>query len=169
MRGCLVLFLTLYVLRALVAEANTALSGLHVSLFAGGLYVAYAALQMPFAPGFTASVLGGFLCDAMSPVSTGTHAALFAAAHSVVYNMRERLQRDETVVRVAVALVVNGFLFAAFSAMRARFSHGGVGAWPRMLADLTWSEAAIALAAPWFFALQLRSLELARAAPGREA
>jgi hypothetical protein len=32
-----------------------------------------------------------------------------------------------------------------------------------MLSDLGWSEAAVALVAPWFFALQLRTLELARA------
>ena len=48
MRGAVALFLTLYLLRALVAEANNALSGLHVWLFAGGLFVTYAALAMPF-------------------------------------------------------------------------------------------------------------------------
>ena len=80
MRGAAVLFLTLYVLRALVAELNTALSGVHLWLFAGGLFVAYSALAMPFHEGFAGSVLGGLLCDAMTPVAFGTHATLFAVA-----------------------------------------------------------------------------------------
>ena len=69
MRGCAALFLTLYLLRALVAEANSALSGLHVWLFAGGLFVVYSALMMPFGQGFAASVLGGLLCDSVTPVA----------------------------------------------------------------------------------------------------
>jgi rod shape-determining protein MreD len=169
MRGCAALFLTLYLLRALVAEANSALSGLHVWLFAGGLFVVYSALMMPFGQGFTASVLGGLLCDSVTPVAFGTHAALFAAAHAVVYNVRERLQRDETAVRVTVALLVNLALFLALSVMRIRLSHLGAWAWPRMLSDLAWSEGALALAAPWFFALQLRTLQLARAKSWRAA
>jgi rod shape-determining protein MreD len=169
MRGAAVLFLTLYLLRALVAELNTALSGFHLWLFAGGLFVAYSALAMPFHEGLAASLLGGFLCDAMAPVAFGTHAALFAVAHVTVFNMRERLQRDETSVRVIVALLVNLFLFLAISFLRIGPGHGRAAQWPRALSDLAWSEAVIVLIAPWFFALQLRSLELARANPPRSA
>jgi rod shape-determining protein MreD len=164
MRGCLVLFLTLYLLRALLAELNTELSGLHVWIFAGGLYVAFSALAMPFRIGFAASVLGGLLCDAMKPVAMGTHAALFGAAHAAVFNLRERLQRDEVAVRVVVVLVLNLVLFLSLSLVRGHF-----GALPRMLSDLAWSEAFVAVAAPWFTALQIRSLELAGASPERLA
>jgi rod shape-determining protein MreD len=169
MRGAVALFLTLYLLRALVAEVNSALSGMHIWLFAGGLFVAYSALMMPFRQGFTASVLGGLLCDAVTPVAFGTHAALFAVAHAVVYNARERLQRDDTAVRVLVALLVNLALFLAITFARIRLVHGTAAAWPRILSDLAWSEAALALVAPWFFALQLGTLELARANPSRAA
>ena len=169
MRGALALFLTTYLLRALVAEVNSALSGTHVWIFAGGLFVAYSALMMPFGEGFCASVLGGLLCDAVTPVAFGTHTALFAVAHAVVYNARERLQRDETSVRVFVALLLNLALFLALTFARIRAAHEAAAAWPRMLSDLAWSEAALALIAPWFFALQLRTLELARAQPPRAA
>jgi rod shape-determining protein MreD len=167
MRVPLVLFLTLYLLRTVVAEANSALSGLHVWLFAGGLFVAYSALMVPFRQGFAASVLGGLLCDSVAPVPFGTHAALFGAAHALVYNMRERLQRDETAVRVAVVLLVNTALFLTISIVRVRHGPPGASVWPRLLCDFGWSQAAVALAAPWFFALQVRSLELARAIPSR--
>jgi cell shape-determining protein MreD len=167
MRGPVALFLTLYLLRAAVAEVNSALSGMHVWLFAGGLFVAYSALAMPFRDGFFVSVLAGLLCDAVTPVRFGTHAVLFAAAHAVVYNARERLQRDDTTVRVAVTLLVNAGLFLALSFTRIRLGHGGAAMWPRMLSDLFWSELVVAVIAPWFFALQLRTLELAGANPSR--
>jgi rod shape-determining protein MreD len=165
MRVSFVIFLTLLLLRTLVAEANNALSGLHVWIFSGGLFVAYSALMLPFTQGFAATILGGLLCDAVAPVPYGTHAALFATAHAVVYNMRERLQRDETAVRVVLVLLVNSALFLAISIIRIRHVPGIATAWPRIFWDFGWSELAVALIAPWFFAFQVRSLELARAIP----
>jgi rod shape-determining protein MreD len=167
MRGTAVLFVTLYLLQVLVACVNSALSDFHLWLFAGGLYVAYSALVMPFGEGFTATFLAGLLCDAMTPVAFGTHAILFALAHAVVYNLRERMQREETTVRVIVALVINAAVFIAISVMTLGLRH--LGEWPRALSDLLWSEAVIASIAPWFFALQLHSLELARANTARSA
>jgi cell shape-determining protein MreD len=169
MRVSAILFLTLYLLRALVAEANNALSGLHIWIFAGGLFVVYSALMVPFRQGFASSILAGLLCDSVSPVAFGTHAALFGMAHAFVYNARERLQRDETAVRVTVALIVNLALFAALTLVRFRHVPSGATVWPRLFSDLAWSEIAVVLAAPWFFALQVRTLELARAIPSRAA
>src|ERR1700677_2274218 len=145
MRAAGVLFLTLYLLRALLAEANSALSGVHVWLFAGGLFVAYSALAFPFRPGFTATALGGLLCDSVSPVPFGTHAALFATAHVVVYNLRERMQRDETVVRATVALAVNLALFLALSSGQIRHVPAGATVWPPLLSGLAWAELAVAV------------------------
>jgi rod shape-determining protein MreD len=167
MRGAFALLLTLYLLLALVAEANNALSGMHIWLFTGGLYVAYSALVMPFGPGFLVTIVAGLLCDSVTPVPFGTHACLFALAHAIVFNARERLQRDETTVRIVVALLINLGLYLALTFVRIRVAHGGAAAWPRMLSDLAWSEITIAIIAPWFFALQLRMLELARANPSR--
>jgi hypothetical protein len=64
---------------------------------------------------------------------------------------------------------VNLGLFLVISFLRLRLIHGAGGAWPRMLSDLVWSEAVLALIAPWFFALQLHSLILARVQPPRPA
>jgi cell shape-determining protein MreD len=163
MRAAAALFLTLYLLQATVAQVNTVIAPIHVWLFAGGLFVAYPALMMPFRPGFAAAVLGGFLCDSLAPVAFGTHAALFATAHAVLYKMRERLQRDETAVAVSAALLVNLALYLAVSSSRVGMAHGGGGTWGRMLSDLFWSEAVVAVITPWFFSLQLRTLEMARA------
>jgi rod shape-determining protein MreD len=169
MRGAAVLFLTLYLLLAIVGEANNALSGAHVWLFAGGLFVTYPALAAPVRGALAVTVLGGLLCDAVTPVPFGTHAALFATAHVVVYNARERLQRDETAVRVAVALVLNLALYLAISFVKIRAVPSEATVWPRLLSDLAFSEVAVGLCAPWFFALQERSLHLARAVRERPA
>jgi len=167
MRAAAAVFLTLYLLRALVAEANTMLSGAHVWLFAGGLYVAYAALALPLRQSLPATLLAGLLCDAASPVAFGTHAALFGAAHLGLFAARERLPRDSTAVRAGAALLLNLAFFLALSAARLRLAPAAASAWPRVFSDLVWSEAAVALAAPWFFALQARTLELARVQPPR--
>jgi rod shape-determining protein MreD len=169
MRAALALLLTLYILRAGVAEVNNALSGMHIWLFTGGLFVAYSALAAPFRTGFFVCAFGGLLCDSVTPVPFGTHACLFAAAHAIVFNARERMQRDDTAVRVIVALLVNLGLFLALTFVRIRVARGGAGAWPRMLSDLAWSQVVIAVIAPWFFALQIRTLELARANLSRAA
>ena len=125
---------------------------------------------MPFREGFAASVLGGLLCDAVTPVPFGTHAALFGAAHAVVYNIRERLQRDETAVRVVVALLVNLALFLALSFVRHRGTprpapRRGRGSSPTSSGRRSSSRSS----RPGSSRCRLRTLELARANPSRSA
>jgi rod shape-determining protein MreD len=159
MRRTLVLFATAFVLWAIVAQANHALSEARVHLFAGGLFVAYAALTQPGRPALAAAVLGGLLCDAGTPVAFGTHGLLFAAAHLMIVRARDRVPRDDTIAAVIVALFANLALFLVFSATR--FSDASV-LWPRLLVDLACSQVFLAVAAPWFFAFQAQALALAR-------
>jgi hypothetical protein len=163
MRRALVIFLTLLLLWTLVAEVNHALSGLRVYLFVGGLFVTYAALMLPLNVGLFASLLGGLLCDATAPVWFGTHLLLFAAAHTIVFHLRARLPRDDTVARVVVALLSNLAIFLLFSFMQIGASAVPSAAWLRLFADLLCSQVFLALVAPWFFALQARALVLAGA------
>jgi len=81
MRRCLATFATLVLLWVVVAELNHGLSRFHVFLFAGGLFVAYAALALPWAAGLAAVLAAGMVCDANAAVPFGTHTILFAAAH----------------------------------------------------------------------------------------
>jgi rod shape-determining protein MreD len=163
MRHTLATCLTLLLLWALVAEANHALSNLRVYLFVGGLFVTYAALMLPWRAGLAASLLGGLLCDANAPVAFGTHLVLFAAAFAVLSHLRDRLPREDTVARVIVALLANLGLFLLFSFTQIGGSPSPAAVWPRLIADLVCSQVCLALIAPWFFALQHRTLLLARA------
>jgi len=162
MRRTLVTFLTLLLLWVVVAQVNHVLDG-HAYLFAGGLLVAYAALQLPLRDGLAAVLLAGLLCDAGAPVPFGLHTLLFAAAHAVVFNIRDHLPREETVARVVVALLVNLALFLVLSFALVGRGPAPAAVWPRLIFDLVCSQVFLALIAPWFFALQARSLVLAGA------
>jgi rod shape-determining protein MreD len=161
MRRFLALFATLVLLWALAAQANHALAPCHIYLFVGGLFITYSALGFPLRSGLAASFLAGLVVDANEPVVFGTHAMLFAAAHALLFHLRDRLPRDDSVGRIVIALLANFGLFLALSFARADRSPASV--WPRLLADLVCSQIVLAVIAPWFFALQSRSLVLAGA------
>jgi rod shape-determining protein MreD len=165
MRGALALILTLLLLQALLGQANHAITGFHVYLFCGGLFVAYGALMLRFGPGLAVSLVGGLLCDATAPVAFGTHAFLFAVAHVAIQSLRNRLPREETAMQVVVALAANLGIFAALTVIRLRHNPAPGQAWERLIADLGWSETALALVAPWFFAVQARALAFAGESP----
>lgn len=163
MRHTLATFLTLLLLWVLMAQVNHALSGLRVYLFVGGLFVTYAALMLPPRAGLAVALLGGLLCDANAPVAFGTHLVLFTAAFAIVAHLRDRIPREDTIARVLVALFANLAIFLIFSFTQIGRSPSPAVAWPRLIVDLVSSQVALALIAPWFFALQHRVLLLARA------
>lgn len=160
MRRVLTLFGTQIILWAIVAQTNHALGGLRVYLWPGALYVVYAALMVPFGQGVTLALLAGMMCDANTPVTFGTHTLLFAAAHAFLFHLRDRLPREDTTSRVVIALLANLALFLLFSFIQVTRSPAPAAVWPRLIADLIWSQIFLTLVAPWFFALQYRSLIL---------
>jgi rod shape-determining protein MreD len=160
MRRILVTFLPLLLLWVLVAQANQALAGTHLCLFAGGLFVAYAALQLPLRDGLAAVLLAGLLCDANAPVPFGLHTLLLAAAFTIVFNLRDHVPRDETVARVTIALLANLALFLVLSFVLVGRGPNPGAVWPRLIFDLVCSQVVLALIAPWFFAFQARVLVL---------
>jgi rod shape-determining protein MreD len=163
MRLAFTVALTLALLWALVAQVNHVLTGVRVYLFVGSLFLTYAALKLRLHAGLGATLLGGLICDANAPVDFGTHTLLFAAAHAIVFNLRDGLPRDDTIARVIVALLTNLALFLVFSFIQIASSPAPAAAWPRLIVDLLCSQVFLALVAPWFFALQHRSLVLVRA------
>lgn len=162
MRRALVLSVTSLLLWAVVAELNNTLASRHVYLWVGALYLVYGALVLPLRGGLAASFLAGLLCDATSGAGFGTHALLFACGHILLFNLRDRVPRDETAARVVIALLTNLTLFLVFGFLQVGRLPQPAAAWPRIIFDLICSQITIALIAPWFFAIQERSLALAR-------
>ena len=160
MRRIAVTFLTLLLLWTLVTQLSHTLTGFHVYLFVGGLCIAYAALMLPLRDGLLASALAGLLHDATTPVYFGTHLMLFATAHVIVYHLRDRMPREETTVRILVALFANLGIFLLLSFAQIHRIPAPAAVWPRLIVDLACSQIFVALVAPWFFALQTRALVL---------
>jgi rod shape-determining protein MreD len=98
-------------------------------------------------------------------VPFGTHALLFSAAHALLFHLRDRLPRDDLVGRVVIALMANFGVYLALSFIADARAPSPAEAWPRILSDLVCSQVLVALAAPWFFALQARALVIAGAEP----
>lgn len=155
------LLVPLLLLWAAQAEVNHLLSARQLFFFAGGLHVAFIALTQPFGPGLASVLIAGLFCDASQPVAFGTHAALFGLAHNTIFRMRDRIPKDDAVAATLLALFTN---FGLFLALAAVLSPDGGTPWPRLAGDLACSQVLIAVATPWFFALQSRFIDLVEAA-----
>jgi rod shape-determining protein MreD len=162
MRRTLILFATLLLLWTIVAQLNHALTGMRVYLFPGALYVVFGALTQPRRSGLVASLLGGLLCDANTPVIFGTHVLLFAAAHVILFHVRDRVPRDDNVSAIIVVLLTNLALFLVFSFTQIHAAPAPAAIWPSLIVDLLCSQLFLALVTPWFLALQAQALALAR-------
>lgn len=161
MRRTLVLFATLVLLWLIVVQLNHGLATRHVHLWAGGLFVAYAAMHESLRSGLAASALAGLLWDATVPVAFGTHLVLFSAVHVFLFNLRDRLPREDTAAQVVIVLLVNLAAFLAFAFLQVSRLPAPGAVWPRIIFDLICSQVLIAAVTPWFLALQEKSLQLA--------
>jgi hypothetical protein len=136
-----------------------------VHLYLGGLLVTYGALRLDPRSGLTATVLTAFLVDALEPVPFGTSLFLFSLVHATVLYGRHRFPREGAVFAIVVALLANLFLVIALSFLLVGAGPRPVAAWLRIFMDLVFSQVAILLVAPWFIALQDRTMELAEIHP----
>ena len=159
-RRWLIPFATTLLLWSVVGQLNHYLAPYGAYLFVGGLLVTFAALRLSLRNGLTATLLLGLSIDAAEPVPFGTHLLLFAVMHIIVFRLRTRIPREETIIGVVVALLVNLMLIFGLSFVTLGNHPAAGAAWMRIFADLGWSQLFIVAIAPWFFALQERALEL---------
>lgn len=158
-RRVLILSVASLLLALLLGQLNHLLAPWQVHVWCGGLFVAFIALRLGYRTGAFATFIAGLLLDADAPVAFGTQAFLFLAAHAVVFTLRARAPREETVVAVMFALLANLGLFLALCFLRIDPLSHPADAWLRAFADLLASQLVLAAIAPWFFAVQTRLLE----------
>ena len=79
-----------------------------------------------------------------------------------MFHIRDRVPRDDNIAAIIVVLLTNLALFLVFSFGQIHGSPAPAAVWPRLIADLVCSQVFLALVTPWFFALQARTLVLAR-------
>ena len=149
----------------LVGLANDYLSRHSLHLYVGGLFVVYASLQLDRKHGLIAIVLTGLMFDAAEPVPFGTSLFLFGLIHATLLYGRRQFPREGAVFGIVVAQLANLFLFIALSFLLVGANPDPAGAWLRLFVDLLASQLAILLIAPWFLALQQRTMEMLRIHP----
>jgi len=161
----LLIFLCNLLLLWLGGLANDALAPYHISLYFGGLLMTFAPLRLDQRHGLTVTVLTALAADALSPAPFGLSLLFFGIVHATLLYGRQRFPREEPVFAIVVALLSNLFLFITLSfVLVGRNPRPGV-AWERLFFDLLCSQVALTLVTPWFTALQVRVLELARTHP----
>lgn len=148
------------ILLLIVRQANHLLAPAGMSLWLGGLLVALPAMRLNFRTGLVSSAVLGLMMDAWSPMLFGIHAGLLTLAHVIVFRIRNRIETTEPTVGVLVALITNLALFTALSMLMLSQTSGSAVSALRLLSDLVISQVTLALITPWFFALQVRGLEL---------
>ena len=166
-RTAIVIFLAILLLWALVLQLNHFLAVWRVYLFVGGLLVTYAALRLSLRTGLLVTAGTGLVVEAGTGLTPGTQLVLLCAAHALIYHVRDRVPRDQTVTRVLIALLANLALFLLLSILLVGQGPAPAAVWPRLIFDLVCSQVFVALVAPWFFAFQERALELAGATSRR--
>jgi cell shape-determining protein MreD len=155
------------ILCAILAQVNHLAASCAITFALPGLLVAYAGLRLPLGAGLASAFVTGLWLDAATPLPFGRQGFLLALLFCLVYRLRDRLPRQETLVAVVVALFANLALFVAL----AFFSLGSLpdpaAGGLRLLADLLVSQLLTALLGPWFLSLQHAVLRLAGAAPSQ--
>jgi rod shape-determining protein MreD len=161
-RQWLLTFLSLLLLWAIVTQVNHYLAVWHLHLFAGALYVTFAALRLPARGGLLISALAGLICDANTAVPFGTHLILFTVAHALISKAHHRIPSEHPGTQLVIALITNFGLYAALASVMIVGTPLLGKMWPRMILDLLLSQLFLVLVGPWFFALQSRILLLDR-------
>lgn len=155
------LFLCHLVLWTLITAFNHTLGAWQITFFGGGLFVTYAGLELEPREGLTACILAGFIFDAWSPVPFGQQALVFGLAYCMLHLWKQRLMWDELKVQSAVAATTNAAMYVVLAVIH----FWGMAQWrflvTRSLWELGLSTAVVVLVAPWAFALQDQTLELA--------
>ncbi len=154
MRVPLIILLGNALLWAIVSQLNHYLAVWDLSIFVGGLCVAFAALRLPSREGYRALILTGLWVDATAPVPFGLHTLFFLFAHALIKSFRSRLARDDTIVGLLVAAITNLGIFVALTGALMHRSPALWELWSRLSVDSMISFCALILIGPWYFSAQ---------------
>ena len=167
-RASLLIFAANALLWLIQSQLNHYIAPWNVSVFIGGLCVAFASLRLSPRDGTRALLLTGFWFDAATPVPFGLHVFLFLLAHIIIISLRSRIAREEALVGLLVAVVVNLAVMIVISAALLHRNPAPLEMWPRLIADSLLSFCVIVLIGPWAFGLQERLLQISGASLRRD-
>ncbi len=159
-RTPLLIFATNALIWTIQSQLNHYIAPWNLTVFIGGLCVAFASLRLTPREGRQALLLTGFWFDAAAPVPFGFHAFLFLLSHTILISVRSRVARDEPLVGVLVSVLVNLGVIIALSAALLHRNPAPLEMWPRLIADSLASFCLIVLLGPWAFSFQEQLLQI---------
>jgi len=146
------------VLWAITAQINHYLAPWHLSLFTGGLILAFPALRLPWRDTWRIVLPLGLWHDAATAATFGAHTLLFLLAAALIHNLRVRIPRTDTLVGIFTAILANTGIVALLSITLAIRGPIPAGILRTLALDILLSAAFIALVTRWYFALQTQTL-----------
>ena len=158
LRQPLILIACGIVLWTITAQINHYLAPWHLNLFTGGLILAYPALRLPWRDIWRIALPLGLWHDAASAATFGACTILFLLAAALIHRIRARIPRTDTLVGIVTAILANTAIIILLSlalAIRIPIPSGII--WT-LACNTLLSALFIALAAPWYFALQTQAL-----------
>lgn len=159
-RTPLLVFAANVLLWVIQTQLNHYIAPWNTTAFIGGLCVVFSSLRLSGRDGARALLLTGLWFDAATPVPFGLHAFLFLLAHTVLFMFRSRIPREETLIGLLVAVLVNLGTMIAISAAVLHRNPAPLEMWPRLIADSLVSFSLIILIGPWTFSFQERLLQI---------
>ena len=156
----LIVFAAAVLLWAIQCLLNHYIAPWQLTVFSAGLVVAFAALRLTYREGVRALILTGLWLDAASPVPFGLHTALMLVAQTIIFGLRGRLAREDTLVGLGCAVLSNLAVFLVLSAALLHRNPAPVNMALRLIMDSLLSFCVLVLIGPWFFAFLERLLEM---------
>ncbi len=169
MRAAFLVFSANALLWLIQSQLNHYIAPWNLTVFIGGLCVAFASLRLSPRDGARALILTGFWFDAATPVPFGLHAFLFLLAHTIILPLRSRIAREEALVGLLIAVIVNLGMMIGISVALLHLNPAPLAMWPRLIADSLISFCVIVLIGPWAFSFKERLLQISGASLRRDA
>ncbi|TVR51855.1 MAG: hypothetical protein EA425_06175 [Puniceicoccaceae bacterium] len=142
------------------AEANHFLALLGLTVFFGGLPLAFAALFFRLRQGVLCAAVLGLAMGAGLPGSPLPVLALFLFSHAVIFALRPRLHAHEATSRTIAVLLANAICFLGLSLLYPP-PLWALGSWlGRLGLEFFLSQLMLMGMTPWLFSLTDRTLNL---------
>lgn len=158
-RQVAIIFLTNALLLWILQMVNHALTPLKFQLILPGVLITLAALNLRHSSALLCAGLTGLWIDAVHPSPFGFFAMLFLMATYALFRIRRQWHREQRRKAYGLCHLVNLSIVVAAGLLLAGPAILNAAYWLRLSMDLAASHLVLLAIAPWFFSLQLKSLQ----------
>lgn len=133
---------------------NNALTPVGLSIYLGGLFVAFPALYLPPTHALAVILLSAFIIDAPLLTSFGSTALIFSIGFYAASQARYHIHYPRKTLTPTVAFTLNIFLFLGTTLLAPETNFKNPNQLKSLAINLVLSQAVLVIAASWFFCLQ---------------